>query len=300
LLDKPSGMTSRKAGAILLNILNRGLSKKDILLTDSLTHLLTSFGHMGTLDPMASGLLPIAFGQASKMIPFIPVALKKYAFELKFGFETDTLDITGKTLRRAEIKAFKESLPEIIPNFIGKISQVPPDFSAVHIDGTRAYELARRGKKIEMKPREIEIYSIEITDIADDSTMFVVSCSTGTYVRSLGRDIAVATGNIGTVSMIRRLNTNGFDIKNAQTLDFFQNSYNNEQHSAGGMLLPIDFGLDGIPVCNLETAAGKSFANGGFVDLNESDGLRRIYSDGNFIGIGKCEGKVLKPMRVII
>ena len=284
ILDKESGLFSRTAGGRVARMFE---TKK--------------FGHIGTLDPMASGVLPIAIGGATKMIPFIEdinSKKKEYLFSCQFGFETDTLDITGREIARDNIVPTVEMVMSVIPKLIGKIMQTPPLYSAVHVDGVRAYDAARRGREIEIPAREVEIFELEFLGVRNDSWHFRVMCSRGTYVRSIARDIAKMCGCMATVDMIRRTQTNGFTIKNAVKLDFLENLVNN-----GGdfkkYLEPIDSGLGDIPVVNLDGTAATLYKNGGFVATGGANGLRRVYSDDVFIGIGMVADGILRPKRTI-
>ena len=284
ILDKESGLFSRTAGGRIARMFD---TKK--------------FGHIGTLDPMASGVLPIAIGNATKMIPFIEDInsnKKEYLFSCVFGFETDTLDITGHETARNNIVPTVEMVESVLPKLIGKIMQTPPLYSAVHVDGVRAYDAARRGQDIEIPARQIEIFELEFLGVRNDSWHFRVVCSRGTYVRSIARDIAQMCDTLATVDMIRRTQTNGFTIKNAVKLDFLENLVNN-----GGdfkkYLEPIDSGLGDIPVVNLDGTAANFYKNGGFVATAGASGLRRVYSDDVFIGIGMVADGVLRPKRTI-
>ena len=284
ILDKDSGLFSRTAGGRVARMFE---TKK--------------FGHIGTLDPMASGVLPIAIGGATKMIPFIEDInsnKKEYLFSCQFGFETDTLDITGREIARDNIVPTVETVVSVIPKLIGKIMQTPPLYSAVHVDGVRAYDAARRGREIEIPAREIEIFELEFLGVRNDSWHFRVMCSRGTYVRSIARDIAKMCGCVATVDMIRRTQTNGFTIKNAVKLDFLENLVNN-----GGdfkkYLEPIDSGLGDIPVVNLDGTAANFYKNGGFVATGGANGLCRVYSGDMFIGIGTVVDGELRPKRTI-
>jgi len=271
------------------------------------------FGHLGTLDPMASGVLPIALGEATKMIPYLENRKsgvgsresfeKEYLFSICRGIETDTWDITGnivKTTPDSRLPTY-EQLSAACAKFVGDIEQVPPAYSAVHVNGRRAYELARKGIAFEMPKRKVKIYSL----ICDDVGFFRVCCSPGTYVRSLARDIAKECGSLATCCTIGRMRTHGFSIENTETLDFLENLYNNDPRSVAEYLKPIDFGLDDILVTELNENDAKVFKNGGFIQLaisNEQlaiDNLRRVYSNERFIGIGEIENGMLKPRRVI-
>ena len=284
ILDKDSGLFSRTAGGKIARMIG---TKK--------------FGHIGTLDPMASGVLPIAIGDATKMIPFVEEIspnVKEYLFSLQFGFETNTLDITGREIARNDIVPSESDVLGVLPKLIGKISQVPPQYSAVHVDGKRAYDAARQGRAVEIPPRDVEIYELEFLGIRGKSWHFRVRCSRGTYVRSIARDIAKLCGTIATVDMIRRTQSGGFDIKSAVKLDFLENLFNNSA-SIDENLMPVDFGLGDIPVLNLIDKDAEFYKNGGFVTVVAGDGMYRVYNNDLFIGIGVARGGNLRPKRTI-
>ena len=284
ILDKDSGLFSRTAGGKIARMIG---TKK--------------FGHIGTLDPMASGVLPIAIGDATKMIPFVEEIspnVKEYLFSLQFGFETDTLDITGREIARNDIVPSESDVLGVLPKLIGKISQVPPQYSAVHVDGKRAYDAARQGRAVEIPPRDVEIYELEFLGIRGKSWHFRVRCSRGTYVRSIARDIAKLCGTIATVDMIRRTQSGGFDIKSAVKLDFLENLFNNSA-SIDENLMPVDFGLGDIPVLNLIDKDAEFYKNGGFITVAAGDGMYRVYNNDLFIGIGVARGGNLRPKRTI-
>lgn len=284
ILDKPSGVFSRTAGGKIARIF--GVKK---------------FGHIGTLDPMASGVLPIALGDATKMIPFIEDASdgqKEYLFSLKFGFETDSLDITGKEIRRTDIIPNEKQVVSVLESFLGDIEQVPPVYSAVHIDGKRAYDLARSGREFDIPPRKVHIFSLDFIGKDSETWTFKVVCSRGTYVRALARDIAEKCGTVATVDMIRRTKTNGFDIKSAVKLDFLENLFNNGADFKD-FLKPIDLGLGDIPVLNLDDKATEFYRHGGFIKTNAINGQYRVYNGNTFVGIGVIESGTLYPKRTI-
>lgn len=284
ILDKDSGLFSRTAGGKIARMIG---TKK--------------FGHIGTLDPMASGVLPIAIGDATKMIPFVEEIspnVKEYLFSLQFGFETDTLDVTGHEIARNDIVPSKSDVLDTLPKLIGKISQVPPQYSAVHVDGKRAYDVARHGQTIEIPPRDVEIYELEFLGVHDKSWHFRTRCSRGTYVRSIARDIAKLCNTIATVDMIRRTKSGNFDIKNAVKLDFLENLFNNNA-DINEKLMPVDFGLGDIPVLNLSDKDAEFYKNGGFITVVADDGMKRIYNNNLFIGIGNVSNGNLRPKRTI-
>lgn len=284
ILDKESGVYSRNAGARVARMFGE---KK--------------FGHIGTLDPMATGVLPIAIGNATKMIPYIEEEnenRKEYLFGLRFGIETDSLDITGKTINTNDIIPNDKDIIAACEKIRKNTTQIPPAFSAVHIDGKRAYELARIGKSVELKPRTITIYELEYTGKSDNEYNFRVICSRGTYVRSIVRDIAKMCDAIATTTYIRRTLTNGFEIKNALTLDFLENLVNN-----GGdikeYLMSSDCALGDIPVINLNRKDTEFYKNGGFIKTDVNAGFVRVYSGKDFIGIGRVENGILHPKRTL-
>ena len=280
ILDKDSGVFSRTAGFHIAKLFGE---KK--------------FGHIGTLDPMATGVLPIAIGNATKMIPFIEEIQenkKEYLFGLHFGIETDSLDITGKIIKKAGETPNDSNIKTACQKLIGNTEQIPPMFSAVHINGQRAYELARKGEQIEIKPRPITIYELEFIDKRDDEYNFRVVCSRGTYVRSIVRDIAKICGTIATTTYIRRTKTNGFDIKNAVKLDFLENLFNNSGNISK-YLMASDCALGDIPVINLDDEEAKLYKNGGFIKTDANTGFQRVYSNNMFIGIGFVKNGLLHP-----
>ena len=284
ILDKDSGLFSRTAGGRIARMLG---TKK--------------FGHIGTLDPMATGVLPIAIGDATKMIPFVEDLnshTKEYLFSCQFGFETDTLDITGCETNRCDVIPTDDEILAVLPKLLGRIMQTPPLYSAVHIDGQRAHELARRGRSVEIPARPVEIYDLEYLGQRDGTWHFRARCAAGTYVRSLGRDIAKLCGTFATVDMIRRVHTNGFDISDAVKLDFLEKVFNNSG-DLGKYLKPVDYGLGDIPVLNLTDGDVDFYRNGGFIRTDATDGMYRIYAENTFIGVGVVTSGTLRPKRTI-
>ena len=284
ILDKPSDVSSKTAAIRATKIFN---TKKN--------------GHIGTLDPMASGVLPVAIGNATKMVPFIEEfcdRTKEYLFTVRFGFETDTLDITGTEVSRNDVIPDVNAVRGVLHKFIGHITQVPPVFSAVHISGVRAYELARAGKTPEIPPRTVDIYELELTGVDGQDWNFRMTCAPGTYVRSVARDIARACGTVATVTMIRRTKTSGFELKDAVPLDFLENLFNNGGNISK-YLMPADSGLGDIPVLNLDRKACRLYRNGGFISGAFADGPYRVYCGDEFIGMGTVESNTLRPKRTI-
>ncbi len=284
LIDKQSGLFSRRIGARISRMFG---TKK--------------FGHIGTLDEMATGVLPIVIGNATKMIPFIEENTpnkKEYLFGLRFGIETDTLDIFGVKINESNIIPNEDEIRAVCDEIKDKKEQIPPIYSAIHVNGKRAYDLARQGETIEMAPRKITIYELEYTGKDGDEYNFRVVCSRGTYVRAIVRDIAKLCKTLATTTYIRRTHTNGFDIKNAHTLDFLENLVNNNGRINEYLMQP-DCALGDIPVINLNDKDTAFYKNGGFIKTGENDGLYRVYSNKTFIGIGRIESGTLKPKRTL-
>ena len=284
ILDKPSGMFSRRAAGIVARMFGA-----------------RTFGHIGTLDEMASGVLPVALGNATKMIPFVEEirpTIKEYTFSLKFGFETDTLDAYGRTLVRSDVIPSRDVVTGILPTLTGDVMQTPPAYSAVHIDGHRAYDVARRGGAVELPARCVHIETLELLDTNGDEWTFRTRCGRGTYVRAIARDIAKKCNSVATVTVIRRTESIGFTIKDAVKLDFLEKLVNNGG-DFGEYLKSVDFGLGDIPVQNLDGKSAELYKNGGFIVTSGADGLRRVYCGSEFIGIGYVASNTLRPKRTI-
>ena len=284
ILDKESGVFSKTAAARISRMF--GVRKN---------------GHIGTLDPMASGVLPIALGDATKMIPFVEEFrdnTKEYIFGIQFGFETDTLDITGIETKRTDIVPDVDMVKSVLPQFIGHITQIPPAYSAVHVDGRRAYEMARNGATVKIPPRIVDVYALELLDCNENRFEFKMSCGPGTYVRSIARDIAHTCKTVATVDMIRRARASGWTIKDSVTLDFLENLVNNGG-DVGKYLMSVDSGLGDIPVLNLDKDACDLYRHGGFIKVDVNDGYYRVYFGGKFVGIGIVTDGVLKPKRTM-
>lgn len=285
ILDKNTGMFSRTAGYKIAKMFGE---KK--------------FGHIGTLDPMATGVLPIAIGNATKMIPFIEDAnenVKEYLFGLCFGIETDTIDTTGEIIKTNDIIPNESQIDAAVEKISQMTYQIPPKYSAIHVNGRRAYELARGGTDIEMQPRPIKIFLIEKAGKHRDNEYdFRVICSRGTYIRSIVRDIANLCDAIATTTYIRRIRTNGFDIKDSVKLDFLENLFNNNETIEKYLMAP-DCALGDIPVINLNDKETNLYKNGGFIQTDAIDGLYRVYHDKVFVGIGDVHDGKLHPKRTI-
>ena len=177
-------------------------------------------GHLGTLDPAASGVLPVAFGKATKFFDYFLTKDKEYIADVKFGIETDTLDSFGQIIDKQEKQVSMAEIQAVLAEFIGRIKQIPPKYSAIKIDGKKACDLAREGKEVEIKSREIDIYDLKLLSQLDDNLFrFKVHCSAGTYIRTLFSDIAKRLGTVSTTPVIIRTKSGAFNIENAITLN---------------------------------------------------------------------------------
>ena len=203
-------------------------------------------GHAGTLDPLASGILPIALGEATKTVPFMMEAQKVYRFTIHWGISTDSIDREGEIIGRSDVRPTVEQVKAALPQFVGDIDQVPPAFSAIRVNGERAYDLAREGVEVELQSRRVTIHEAAVTDAPDaDHVEITMRTGKGVYVRSLARDLASVLGAEGHVSALRRERVGPFSVENAVTLDFLEDLAHKCSASEG--LLPVSTALDDIP-----------------------------------------------------
>lgn len=203
-------------------------------------------GHAGTLDPLASGILPIALGEATKTVPMMMEAQKVYRFTINWGVSTDSVDREGEIIGRSDVRPPVEAVKAALPAFVGEIDQTPPRFSAIKVDGARAYDLARDGVEFELQSRRVTIYSAEVSDAPDaDHVELTIRTGKGVYVRSLARDLAVVLGAEGHVSALRRELVGPFSTENAVTLDSLEEMVHRGVASEG--LLAVATALDDIP-----------------------------------------------------
>jgi len=228
-LDKPSGITSTQATSKVRRLLDAQKA-----------------GHAGTLDPMATGILPIALGEATKTVPFLMDADKAYRFTIGWGRSTDTCDAEGETIAESSVRPTPEAAAAALEGFVGAIMQVPPAFSAVKVDGQRAYDLARRGVELELQARPVAIHTARVASAPDEDHIEIeIECGKGTYVRSLARDLAAELGACGHVSQLRRTRVGRFDALGAISVESLEDFCN---RGAGlEALLPVETALDDIP-----------------------------------------------------
>ncbi len=271
-------------GIVLINK-ERGMSSGAIV--NKVKHILHAekAGHFGTLDVLGEGLLPIALGKGTKLFDYFLNKDKVYKTIFKFGETTATLDLEGEVTQKNDILVTKEDIIKVLPEFIGKMFQMPPQYSAKKINGKRAYDLAREGKKVELKPKEIEIYSIKlIKEVCQNTFEFEIWCSAGTYIRSICRDIANRLGTYGVMSYIQRTKCGNFLINDAVCL----------QDVTIKNIIQLDSIFD-YPIINLDEILSKKLLNGVSVTTNLNNGFIRCYNQkGDFLGLGKINNKTLK------
>lgn len=246
-------------------------------------------GHMGTLDPLASGVLPVAVGQACRLFPFLLEKVKKYEAEFTFGYETDTLDAGGAVVKSGgKVPSLKDVL-SVLPAQTGKILQVPPKFSAKCVDGKRGYKLARAGKEFELPPKEVEILSLTACETEKKDTFrFFVECRGGTYIRSLCRDVAQSLGTFATMTKLVRTQSGIFTAERSVTYDELKASDTPQKY-----LLPSDSAVD-FEKFTLSGEQATRLLNGLYDEYPIADGLYRIYNEGEFWGVGQAENGLIK------
>jgi tRNA pseudouridine55 synthase len=204
-------------------------------------------GHAGTLDPLATGVLPIALGEATKTVPFLVDADKSYRFTIAWGRTTATYDREGETIAESDVRPTLAQVQAVLPRFVGEIDQIPPAYSAIKVDGERAYDLARAGETVELASRKVNVFDARVVDAEDpDHVTLEVDCGKGTYVRALVRDIAEALGACGHVSALRRTRVGRFTEQSAVALELLEDLGHKARQSEA--LLPVETALDDIPV----------------------------------------------------
>jgi tRNA pseudouridine55 synthase len=292
ILDKPAGITSTQA----VNKVKRALDAQKA-------------GHGGTLDPLATGLLPIALGAATKTVPYVMDSTKIYHFTIRFGEARDTDDAEGAVVATADARPTDEQIRAALPQFQGNIMQVPPAFSAIKVDGERAYDLARAGAPPELPPRPAQVDRFELIGRPDaDTAEFEVQSGKGVYMRALARDLSRACGTVGHIVVLRRLRVGPFLENMAVTLDKFLDPEQNPATLAE-FLRPLSTALDDIPALALNAAEFHALSQGqaiSLVDLmgripeaaNPDEGLVRIVAAGGVKALARLSDGWLKPERL--
>lgn len=253
ILDKPLGLGSTQGvSAVKRALRDCGYGPK---LRD-----LPKVGHGGTLDPLATGVLPIAVGEATKLAGRMLDSDKVYDFTLRFGTETDTLDLEGKPVAQSDMRPTRADIAAILPRFTGPIDQMPPAYSALKVDGERAYDLARKGEAVTLATRAVTIHALTLATCDGDSATLTAHVSKGTYIRSLARDIARALGSVGHVTMLRRVKAGPFTLASAISLDKLEQSA--KAQALEHCLLPLRAGLDDIPALPLAPGQAEALRQG--------------------------------------
>ncbi len=270
-------------------------------------------GHAGTLDPMATGVLPVLVGGATRFLDYLPEAGKGYDAVFQLGKRTDTLDITGTVIEEHEVHCGRAEIEAVLPQFRGEISQIPPMYSALKKDGVRLYDLARKGEEVEREARSVTIDRLELLpyDGAEDCYKISVSCSKGTYIRTLIDDIGTALGCGAVMTELRRTATCGFPLSAAKTVEEWEAI--KEEGTVEEYLIPVDEALTRYPSVAVSEKQAKRFMNGGALALDripqfrgtmpEHDTLYRVYDrEQNFLGLGTTDRSenVLAVKRLLI
>jgi tRNA pseudouridine55 synthase len=309
ILDKPLGMTSTQAvGAV-----RRAFDAQKA-------------GHAGTLDPLATGILPIALGEATKTVPFAVDGDKTYIFTVRWGAETTTDDVEGPVTKSSDHRPSRDDIERLIPQFVGEIMQVPPQFSAIKIDGERAYDLARSGETVEIEPRRVVVHSLKITALDGETTTFEADCGRGTYVRSIARDMGRLLGCYGHVTVLRRTRVGAFVEARAVPLHVLRMAaFGTEQGpppiprdtprdqrpppvpvdlpKALELLEPVEAALEEIPGLVVTSSdAGQLYAGKSLIIRGQGspmeDGPCYAMCKGKLVALGELEKGQLHPTRV--
>lgn len=286
-LDKPVGMTSTHAVAIIKRIFN---AKKA--------------GHAGTLDPLASGLLPVALGEATKTVPFVMDGRKAYAFTVSWGAETDTDDAEGTVVATSEARPDRAAIEALLPRFTGTVMQVPPRFSAIKIDGERAYDLARDGEVVELQARPVQIDRLSLVTHDGQSSVFAAECGKGTYVRAIARDLGRALGCLGHVATLRRTRVGPFEEADGISIDALRELEGlDEAARAEKGLRPVAIGLATLPQVTVSRSDAGRLVRGQSVLLRGRDaplgeGCVAVFAHGALVALGDLEHGELHPRRI--
>jgi len=289
-LDKPIGMTSTHAVAVAKRLF---AAKRA--------------GHAGTLDPLASGLLPIALGEATKTVPFVVDGRKTYVFTIRWGEERDTDDAEGRVVATSERRPDAAAIAAALPSFTGMIEQIPPRFSAVKIDGARAYDLAREGEVVNIAPRTVTIYRLVLVEMPDrDHAILTAECGKGTYVRAIARDLGRSLSTLGHVCALRRDRVGPFGEAAMISLEQLESLCHRAAAGEGNLadlLLPVETALDDIPALAVSPADAARLQRGQAVlmrgrDATVVNGLVQVASGGRLVAIAEVERGEIVPKRV--
>ncbi len=277
IINKPKGYTSHDVVAIVKKKLN-----------------VQKVGHTGTLDPNATGVLPLLLNQGTKLSKYLIEHDKEYEVTLKLGIKTDTLDVEGNILEERKVEwttVTMQKIEEVLNSFVGKQKQLPPIYSAIKVNGKKLYEYARKGQTVDIKPREIEIYSMELKNVnqQENEIEFKVHCSKGTYIRSLCEDIAKKLGTIGYMKELNRTKVGRFTLQEAITLQEIEK----EPEKIEEKVITMQKLFEKLPNIELKKEELEKFLNGVSILKNKEDGIYNIYAK-NYIGLGIVKQNKLK------
>ena len=276
IVDKPQGWTSQDVTARLRRVFQT-----------------RRIGHGGTLDPMATGVLPVFVGRGTRGVEFFEHAEKAYETVLQLGITTDTEDISGEVLEKRDVHISETEFTEILSQFRGKIMQVPPMYSALKINGQKLCDLARKGKTVERQPREIEIFELTMLEFNGDTARLRVKCSKGTYIRTLCKDIGEALGCGGCMAQLRRVQAGEYTIEEAVPLQTLLDAENPEE-----FLRPVDSMFRNFPSVTLSDKQEKRCRNGNSFSMQLEAGTYRVYSKQNeFLALSRVEDGVMSTIK---
>ena len=281
-------------GVIIINK-QKGFTSHDIVNAIRKKLDIKKVGHTGTLDPNATGVLPILVGKATKISKYLIEHDKTYIATIKLGEKTDTGDSEGQVIETKKVSENleKEEIEQALTDFLGKQKQLPPMYSAIKINGKKLYEYAREGQEVKVEPRDIEIYKIKLLEYKNNKIKFEVECSKGTYIRTLCEDVANKLGTLGYMEGLQRTKVNNFDIKDAISLEYLDKVTIKEK------IISIEEIFKDKPNIDLNNGKLELFLNGVQLTHDLNNGLYRIYNNSKFIGLGIVENKLLKRDIVI-
>lgn len=280
LIDKPEEWTSMDVCAKL-----RGALKE------------RRIGHSGTLDPMATGLLVVFLGRATRAVEFAEAAEKTYLAGMRLGVMTDTQDTTGSILRQSAVEISDEILENALQHFRGEIDQIPPMYSAIKVHGKKLYELARKGREVERKPRKVTIFSLDQTGRAENGDIQLkICCSKGTYIRTLCHDIGESLGCGAAMSSLRRTHAGAFSVENAHSVSELVAAAENGKIEE--YVLPVDTLFSEYPGCVMSSAQNKAVRNGAQYSCREPDSMYRLYApNGEFTALAEAKNGIMRPIK---
>ena len=278
LVDKPQDWTSHDVVAKLRGVFGE-----------------RRIGHSGTLDPLATGLLVVFLGKATKAVEFSEAAEKEYLAHLRLGIETDTQDITGTVLHTSAETPDPAALEAVLPQFCGEIQQIPPMYSAIKVNGKKLYDIARRGGEVERQPRSIFIHELSVLGEENGEFVLRIRCSKGTYIRTLCHDIGKTLGCGGVMTALRRTRVGGYDVKDAHTVAAMSEM---ERDEAESLLLPLDSVFSDMEAVTLSKQNEAHCRNGRPFSLQLSDGSYRLYGkDGQFLMVASVESEQVRALK---